>query len=256
MIKHSSAKPSHYNKEAESYDGFNDDGAKIINSSIEKILKKHKVRTVLDLTCGTGSQVFWLTQKGFEVVGVDINAKMLKIAKQKAVDQKLKLKFLKGDMRNSVVGKFDAVITVFNSIGHLTKQDFEKAIKNVAANLHHGGLYIFDIFNLGYLLSGDNITHLTIDNQAKVGKTFFREIQYSTIDQDGVLASYDIYHQQAGEEKPKISKAFQTLQVYRASELQKLLETHGFEVLQQTDVDGGKFIKTKTERVLTVARKR
>lgn len=35
-------------------------------------------------------------------------------------------------------------------------------MKNINKNLTPGGLYIFDIFNLGYLTDKDNITKLTI----------------------------------------------------------------------------------------------
>lgn len=51
LLLHKSAKPSHYNKEAESYDAFNEASSKPINQLIETILKKHGVKTVLDLTC-------------------------------------------------------------------------------------------------------------------------------------------------------------------------------------------------------------
>ena len=188
-ISHTSAKPSHYNKEASSYDAFNEKNSKQINELIEAILKKHRLKSVLDLTCGTGSQVFWLAKQRYEVIGADINANMLKIAQSKAKMEKLPLKFIKGDMRSLKVGEFDAVITIFNAIGHLTKMDFEKTMRNVKSNLKSGGLYIFDIFNLNYLLEGNNITKLTIDWQEIVGDTKVREIQYSTINQEGVLAS-------------------------------------------------------------------
>lgn len=151
---HKSAKPSHYNKEAENYDAFNEANSKPINQLIETILKKHRVKTVLDLTCGTGSQVFWLAKRGYEVVGADINSKMLKVANSKAQKEKLALKFLKGDMRTIKVGKFDAVITIFNAVGHLTKIDFEEAMKNISDNLKDGDLYIFDINNLSFLMDG------------------------------------------------------------------------------------------------------
>lgn len=75
-------------------------------------------------------------------------------------------------MRTSHVGEFDAVITIFNAIGHLTKTDFEK-----------------------------------------------------------------------------------TLQVYSAKQLQELLERNGFKVLEQSGIDGSKFIVTDTESVFTVAQK-
>ena len=83
-LKHTTAKASSYNTRAERYDEFNENNSRAINALLEKILKEHQVATVLDLTCGTGSQVFWLVEAGFEVVGSDISRSMLKIAKQKA----------------------------------------------------------------------------------------------------------------------------------------------------------------------------
>lgn len=141
------------------------------------------------MTCGTGSQVFWLAKCGYEVIGADINSKMLKVASSKAKKEKLALRFLKGDTRSTQVGKFDAVITIFNAVYHLPKDDFEEAIRNISSNLKDGGLYIFDINNLSFLMNGDNITTLTIDWQEIVSDTKVREIQYSTIDKDGILVS-------------------------------------------------------------------
>src|SRR5262245_7074259 len=134
-ISHESAKPSHYNKDAEHYDIFNEESSLAINRSIQRVLKKHNVKTVLDLTCGTGSQVSWLTKHGFTAVGSDFNSNMLKIAKNKAKKEKLEIEFVKDDMRKARLGKFDTVITIFNAIGHLTKSDFAKTIRNVHENL-------------------------------------------------------------------------------------------------------------------------
>lgn len=253
---HISAKPSHYNKEADHYDLMNEKNSKKINQFIEKTLKKHSAENILDLSCGTGSQVFWLIKKGFNIVGVDINLKMLKIARKKAKNEGLKITFLKGDMRTTKVDNFDAVITIFNSIGHLTAEDFEHALQNIYANLKPGGLYIFDIFNLSYLLKEDNITKLSIDWLKRTGDLMTREIQYSTINHNGILASYDIYHEQRGNEPPKISKAFQTLQVYTRQQLSSLLEKNGFNVIQQCDIDGRAFQDELTERILTVAKRK
>lgn len=253
--KHKSASSQHYNKEAQYYDAFNEKNSLIINQFLENLFKKYKVKTILDLTCGTGSQVFWLTKKGFDVIGYDINLKMIRIAKEKAKHFSLKIKFAKGDMRSSYCGAFDAVITIFNSIGHLTKQDFIKTLQNIYANLKPGGLYVFDIFNLNYLLKDDNITRLTIDNLTRSSDHIVREIQYSTIDSNGVLASYDIYHEQKGNMNPKISTAFQTLQTYNKIQLRTMLEKNGFKVINQCEIDGKKFSETKSERILTIAQK-
>jgi len=255
FLPHSSAKPSHYNKEAQYYDSLSEKGSELINQIIEKILKKQGAKTVLDLTCGTGSQVFWLAKRGYKVVGSDINSKMLKIAQNKAKKQETNVTFLKGDMRTTKVGKFDAVITIFNAVGHLTKSDFEKAIQNIYENLKDGGLYIFDINNLSYLIKDDNITDLTIDWQKIIGNTTIRRIQYSTIDKDGILTSYTTFYEQQDSNKAKISKSRQTLQVYTAKQLREILHRNGLKVLGQYGIDGSKFVETKTDCILTIAKK-
>lgn len=256
-VQHVSAKASYYNTRAQYYDAFNEASAQPVNAFLAKILKEHSVYKVLDLSCGTGSQVFYLKELGFEVVGIDINAKMLKIAKQKAKAKHLKIKFLQGDCRNSQVGEFDAVITIFNAIGHLSREDFHKALWNINQNLKPGGLYVFDIFNRDYLQHENNITKLTIDWMTELKGNRVREIQFSTITAEGVLASYSTYVRQAGYvQPPQLSRGYvNTLQVYTAEELSSLLKQSGFTVLTQTGMQGEVFLKESTERIWTLAQK-
>ena len=60
--------PLEYNELSEYFDAHNvgDDTADK-NVILSKPLRKYDVKTVLDLTCGTGSQVFFLTKSGFIV---------------------------------------------------------------------------------------------------------------------------------------------------------------------------------------------
>lgn len=80
-------------------------------------------------------------ERSVKVIGSDINQKMLAIAKAKA-QKKNKDFSIKGDMRVSRIGQFDAIITIFNAVRHLTKIDFEKAINNIRYNLKDNGLYV------------------------------------------------------------------------------------------------------------------
>ena len=180
--------------------------------------------------------------------------------------EKQNIQFIKGDMRTVHIGEFDAVITIFNAIGHLTKTDFEKALQNIYVNLKKDGLYIFDIANLNYFLKDDNITDLTVDWLTTTDDTRFRDIQYSTITTDGILAFYttSIVQKRAsrrsswsaeGSEKPKISKSAQTLQIYTADQLKELLNKNGFKVLEQCGIDGSKFVEDATDRILTITQK-
>lgn len=230
----------------------NDDRAHL---SLEKILRENKARTVLDLTCGTGAQVLWLARKGFQVVGSDQSHELLKIATMKAKDAGLTIPFHYGDMREVCLGKFDAVITIFNAIGHLTKKDFETALKNIEENLNPGGVFIFDIFNLE-ALSEQVVKNFAMDNKKSVDKTTIRHIQKSTLDRtSGLLTSFDEFTIQEGTKEPvTINESF-SLQLYTADELEEMLIRNGFEIVGQYDLDGSPFSNFKSERILTVGRR-
>lgn len=50
IIKHITVKASYYDTRAQSYDEFNELHSREINKLLEKILKKHHIKNVLDLT--------------------------------------------------------------------------------------------------------------------------------------------------------------------------------------------------------------
>src|SRR5262245_53646183 len=250
---HRSATPAHYDIESRSYDAFNERDSRVINGTVERILGRHGVATVLDLTCGTGSQAFWLAARGFEVTGLDFSARMLALARRKARDQGVSIRFLKGDVRTSRMGSFDAVITISNAVGHLTRADFERAIRNIRDNLKAGGVYVFDIFNRSCLTRAGVIARLTIDRVASAGGRKVREIQYSVLEDSGVLASHTTYLVQRGSGRPRVSRSWQTLQIYTAAELRSLLRGNGFDVVRQCGIDGSRFSERNSERVLTIA---
>lgn len=253
-ITHRTAKASDYNKESAGYDAFNEHNSALINYTVTQLLKKYQARTILDLACGTGSQVFWLTRAGLEVTGVDISSKMLKIAKQKCAQEKLKLRFLKGDMRTSHLGSFDAVITIFNSIGHLTKADFAIALRNIHRNLKNEGLYIFDIANLNYYSTDAHIAELTVDWSTRTADTHFRDIQYATIDEHGILALHNICFVHKAQ-KTNVSKSVKTLQIYSAEQLKQILNKNCFDIREIMAIDGGPFFENETNRILILAQK-
>ncbi len=247
--------PLEYSKLHQYFDALcsgNDDSK---NRALEKILKEHNVKTVLDLTCGTGSQVFWLLKSGYKVTGADFSPALLKIAQEKAQQEKRDVHFIEGDMRTIKVGTFDAVITIANAVGHLTKAGFEKAIKNIYSNLRDGGLYVFDIFNLD-AMTDKAVDSLAMDLKRTVNNTNIRNVQYSTLDRkSGRLTSYDQFTIKEDANKPKILKGKFTLQLYTAIELREMLDQSGFETIAQYGLDGSKFVEKKTQSILTVAKK-
>src|SRR5262245_54697468 len=102
--------PFAYQVQPEFFDALNiNDDTPKKNATIERLLKSNKVKTVLDFTCGTGSQVFFLAKQGYECTGVDFSPAPLKMAREKALQEKMDIQWIDGDMRTSRVGQFDAV---------------------------------------------------------------------------------------------------------------------------------------------------
>lgn len=248
--------PLEYQKLSEYFDAHNvSDETESKNAVIEKILKKYKVNTVLDLTCGTGSQVFFLAKYGYKLVGADFSPALLEIARARARKEKIYVKFIDGDMRTLQVGVFDAVISIFNAIGHLTKADFAKAIRNVYKNLNPGGIFIFDIFNLE-AISDEAVKNFAMQVRKQINDTQFFQIQCSTINREqGLLTSYDSYMIQKKAEAPQIFANKFSLQIYTAAELRAMLEKNGFKVLEQLGLDGSNFKSGISTSILTVAKK-
>ena len=69
--------PLVYTELSEFYDALNSDDYDKKNHIIETFLKKNNIKSVLDFTCGTGSQAFYLAKYGYLVTGVDINKCLL-----------------------------------------------------------------------------------------------------------------------------------------------------------------------------------
>lgn len=225
------------------------------NSVIEKILQQYQAKRVLDLTCGTGSQVLFLAKRGFEMTGADFSPDLLKLAKIKAKREGLKVKFIDGDMRNLRLGEFDAVITIANAIGHLTKTSFAKAIRNIGKNLKMGGIYIFDIFNLEAMTKAA-VANLACCRRGKVGDTQMLNTQLSTLDKkSGILTSFDSYMTQKHADRPHSFNHKFALQLYSVGQLSEILSQNGFKVLEQREIDGSSFVATQSTTILTIAQK-
>lgn len=247
--------PLEYSELSEYFDAFGKGHADPINPVVEGILRKYDVKTVLDFTCGTGSQVFYLLAQGYDVIGVDLSEKLLAIARDKALRGNILVQLLDGDMRASQVGVFDAVITIGNAVGHLTKQDFEQSIKNIHSNLKKGGLYIFDIFNLS-CMTEQVVEALKMDTIRNVGSKKIHNIQNSRLDREnGLLISHDYFSVQEAAGKIKEFEGDFALQIYSAQEIVALLSKNGFEVVEQLSVEGKKFLEYESLQVLTIARK-
>jgi len=248
--------PFEYQKSPEYFNAINTNlNTNRINSLIADVLRKYEVKTVLDLTCGTGSQVFHLMKLGFECTGADFSPDLLKQARIRAKLSGQDISFIDGDMRTLKQGKFDAVITIFNAIGHLTIPDFSKAVRNISDNLKYGGIYVFDILNLA-AMNDEKIPDLAYQIHKNFDQSQILASQCSSLEKEsGRLMSYNSVMIQKNGDKPTRFVNDFILQLYTAKALEEILIANGFEILNQFDLSGEEFIESKSESMLTIARK-
>ncbi len=114
-----------------------------------------KPKTILDLACGTGNLSVLLARR-YKLIGIDLSADMLKIAKEKAKKESLKISFKRGDMRDfRLENKVDCVVCMFDSLNYLLEEkDLKKAFAAVRRALDRKGAFIFDM-NSAYSISFD-----------------------------------------------------------------------------------------------------
>ena len=96
---------------------------------------------MLDVACGTGGHIKYL-KSHYAVEGLDINDRMLQIARKKHPD----IIFHRGDMVSfKLHNQFDAITCLFSAIGHLkTKRKLGLAIRNMSQHLKPGGVLIVE----------------------------------------------------------------------------------------------------------------
>lgn len=118
---------------------------KMESEFIKWVVDKHKVsagNNLLDVACGTGRHASYL-KNYYEIMGVDINPDMLKIAREKVPDAE----FIEGDMKNLYLKrKFDVVICMFSAMNYnTTLEELNVTFKNFYDHLKSGGTLIFDL---------------------------------------------------------------------------------------------------------------
>lgn len=226
------------------------------NSFLEKAFKKYKIKSVFDLTCGTGAQAIYFLKKGYTVKASDYSQGMIDVANDKLKKLKRKERFVKADMRNIKFGKADAVITMFNAIGHLSKADFEKSLENFKDNLKPKGYYIFDIYNLNEIANGLPLNK-HIDNVREIGTLYLVRFCENILNKrKGIITTKHELYIQHDFEPYHIVKSHWDMQLYLYKELKEILERNGLKVLEvHGDAKMSKFNDKRSESIYIVAQK-
>src|SRR5262249_49261042 len=101
-------------------------------------------RRVLDLGCGTGGHSAPLAERGYEVVGVDRSAEMLRRANERGSRARFEL----ADITELDLGEtFDAVLLMFAVLGYqTTNAEVQAALASARRHLRPTGLLFCDFW--------------------------------------------------------------------------------------------------------------
>ncbi len=112
------------------------------------------VRTVLDLACGTGTMTAILTERGYELIGVDGSEDMLLQAREKAAElHGVPPLFLHQSMQElDLYGTVDAAVCCLDSLNYLTDpRDVRETFRRLHLFIAPGGALVFDVHTPGKL---------------------------------------------------------------------------------------------------------
>ncbi len=117
---------------------------------IEREINRDKSVKVIDIGCGTGRHAIELTQRGYNVTGVDLSESQIKRAREKAKEQGLEIDFQIQDARHLPFdGEFDLAIMLCEggfSLMETDEMNFE-ILTNATKALKSKGKLIFTALN-------------------------------------------------------------------------------------------------------------
>jgi SAM-dependent methyltransferase len=105
------------------------------------------VRRLLEPACGSGRLVAEMAARGYEVIGLDLNAKALAYLSKRLARRKLSAEVVRADMTEfSLPQSADAAVCMVNSFRHLLSEEAARRhLECVAENLRPGGIYILGL---------------------------------------------------------------------------------------------------------------
>lgn len=212
-----------------------------------KYIRKYspKVKNVLELGTGNGKVLSFFPKK-FNLYGLDVEEKYLKLTKKKVPSAKL----WKSSMHNfRSKEKFDVIFSVFDSINFLKNFDqWKQTFQTVHKYLNDGGLFIFDCYTPQVLKENKN------------SATSFWEEKFGFALNKGIVKNDKLtWHFRIFEKKKNnLYELYDFLfkeRIFPISRVESELKKH-FTILEKRDWETLSRPTSKSLRVLFVARKK
>lgn len=232
------------------------------SSYLVELLKENHIEKgiVLELGCGTGNVTEYLSDAGYDMIGIDNSEEMLMIAREKSMEKDKDILYLMQDMKEfELYGTISAVVSICDSINYiLDKEELKKVFLLVNNYLDADGVFIFDL-NTEYKYKMLLADHTFAENRED--SSFIWENYY---DEETKINQYDlaVFVKDELEEGEALEEGesfirFQESHFQRAYQLQEikeLLKEAGMEFVSAYEAFTKDAPKEKSERIYIVAK--
>lgn len=213
---------------------------------IEKSLELKPEDRILDLACGYGRHAIGLAKKGYNVCGLDFSNYLLSIARNRAKEEKVRVTFLKGDMRHlEFHEEFDKVYNYFTSFGYFSDEDNFEVMKGVSRALKRGGLFLLETLNILRIFKNFQYRNFILGGDLVCLET----TNFDPLTQR-ISTKRDIYK---GSEK--IAERNHSIRLYTPAELEFLFKMSGMRVRNFYGSAGFEPYSENSARLIVVAEK-
>jgi ubiquinone/menaquinone biosynthesis C-methylase UbiE len=191
---------------------------------------------IIDLACGTGRATIPLAIEGHELIGVDVHRGMLEEAKRKSGQLPVTISWVEQDCTDLFLNVSSAMIfCVGNSFQHfLTNENQDSLLRSVNRHLVDGGLFIFDTRfpNSEELLQPSTKEYWKTyeDKETNSQVAVYTISSYDSLNQ---IQHYTTIREFLNHEKEivKETRSNIKLRYVYPKEMERLLKTHGFEII-------------------------
>lgn len=262
---------SAYNRMQMSSQGWQKHGDSEVNFILDYVNKEKtsKILRVADFGCGEGRHTHEFAKRGYETVGIDYSANLLKTARANSVNSKET--FIEADCRNVQLEKnIDLAICLYDVIGTFTeKKDNKKILENIYAHLNKDGIAVISVMNLELTESiaihkvenvrkdPQKLVELKASNtQQKSGNIF--QPDYFLLETDTGI----VYRKEQFENDDELAAEYVIRDKrYSKDEITEMVKQVGFSIIESRYVRAGEWdkpldaIHNNAKEILVIARK-
>jgi SAM-dependent methyltransferase len=204
---------------------------------------------VLDVGCATGSLCAALSERGFQVTGVDVNAAAVRAARA----QVPQARFAVADMRRLAAGgRYDLLCCIGTTLGYaLTGRDLTATLEAFHRSLRVGGTLAIDVLNAIAFLGPRPFRSRTHHSFLHRGRRYLATLEHTLLPREQCMTEQVTWRFGGQVRVDPASR----LRLFFPQELADRLALAGFEQVQLFDGYGRRSADFSGRRLVAVARR-